>query len=190
MSGTARVLLIVFGGLAVMIVGGFILLIMLASWIAHGSNDPASTKRVTAAFGTFVVPHGYRVQLASDLFFTQMLMIDRAHAAVKPNAFSIVLMRVRSPGASQEAFEKRLTSTDRRASIARCRHVVRFSPEPIASRIGSIVLNRRLCADGPRGMERATAFFRSKGAVVIVSAIGRVGDFDVPALRALLASFR
>jgi hypothetical protein len=194
MSLTARVLLIVFGSLAAISIAA-------VSWFAYFSYrmfstaaDPATIKRVSAEFGTFDVPPGYRVTMAMDaIVSTLILSRDRPPAEGDRFAISLFKGRPATPGVavSRVAMERRISlMTSMPLKIPRCTQLATAKQEPVESKAGTIVLRSTFCKDAGHDTEMASAYFSVKSGFVFASAIGPREDFDLPTMRKLLASFR
>jgi hypothetical protein len=193
MSSTARVLLVVFGSLAALLVVMVSLLVYSGYRMASSASDPATIKRVAAEFGTFDVPPGYRETMAMDVLFSKSLIISRVHQTGR-DGFTIILGRTKMPGvASTSTSMKKLSSafeSPMPIKIPGCKRLASASPEPIRSKGGTVTLRRSICDDAALDIETASAFFSSNGGIVFVTASGTKASFDLPALRSLIASFR
>jgi hypothetical protein len=193
-SSGARIILIVFGGLAVLIVGGVVLLFALAGRMAQGMSDPAQTKRIAASFGTFDAPPGYRAT-AIDGGLVKTLVLDPASKLPHDEFFSIYLMRMdypRLPGMHlpEEVLADHSRDPVPLMGLPHCKRTHELASERIRSRIGSLLIRRAMCAEPGNAWESATARIPHKGGNITVSASGTHRSFDIVALRTLLASFR
>jgi hypothetical protein len=193
MSLTARVLLIVFGSLAALLILAVSLAVYAGYRMANSASDPATIKRVAADFGTFDVPPHYRETMAMDLAFSKTLFIGPAGPTKNRGRFAIILGRTAMPqiGATAPALPSNLLTNDTAPmKIPGCKQSTPAMPELIRSKVGTITLRRTVCEDGTLHTELASAYFMSHGGLIFVSASGPKASFDLAALRSLLASFR
>jgi len=192
MSLTARVLLIVFGSLAALLIGSVSLLVYSGYHMASSASDPATIRRVAAEFGNFDVPPGYHVTMAMDMMISKSLILNPIHPQ-KGHYFAIILGRSAMPGivVPQEAMKRSLSSTTSTSlRIPGCKHLAPATQESIESKVGTIVLRSTSCDDAGRDMKTASAFFSVKDGIIYASASGSKAGFDLAAMRSLLASFR
>jgi hypothetical protein len=191
MSKELRVLAIVFASLAGLVVLGFVALAIafgvFVKHIASAPRDPAALLRTAHKIANFDVPPGYEIASATDLGFS-------LNATLRPigrhSAFRIELQGSAIP-----------TSGDSQANgtalgMALAERLLGCTPGP--ARTVDVLLRH---ARKPMRVTRCTTksgestqvdFITFSGNVptVSLSAVGSGGDFDEPAVRALLASLK
>jgi hypothetical protein len=188
MSGTTKVLLIVFGALAVLLV--LIVSIVFAfGWrMASQSRDPENIRRVAAEFGKFDIPPGYQETMAIDMFITKTLFIGRK--PMGKSDFTIFMMKMKTAPRVDSSRSKLPTFMPHNEPLetANCAHLVLLPPEIVRAKRGTFYVRKWWCRE--TDVEYAMASVRNGDGTIGIGASEKKSSFDMKALRSLLASFR
>jgi hypothetical protein len=193
MSNGVKILLIVLGSFAVLLVVtvSLFVLVIVPRAIASFKEDqnPAGQRKLAASIADFDMPPGYKQLIGMNMIFVKMVTIvpvDRKH-----RHFSIILEGMDIPTASTEDIEQNLNRSMGRTSPAfQCTNPEVSSDEIIKAKTRSITLHVRKCADPGSNVETAIATFPGTSKLVMFVASGNQTEFDMVAVRRLLASVR
>lgn len=184
-----KVVAIVFGSLFGLLVLAALAVVVLGSRVASTVAQPqsaAQTGATLAKFGKVTIPPGYRVSSATDLGFQQTVTIARD--GPDRSGFNIQLSRTAISGDPGSTTQSMSLGFGIAARMMHCEP--RTGVDTVALPGASIDLRAMSCDGVQRHLRLETgALQRSSGTITVV-AVGLAGDFDRPALVALLRSLR
>jgi|GEM_PF-3312584 len=191
MSNGVKVLLIVLGSfvaLIALVVSVFVFVIVPKA-VANFKTDqnPAGQRKLASSIANFDVPPGYKQTLGANLFFMKVLTIVPVD---RTRHFTIIMEGINIPTASTEQQGPALEQGMKRGLSGQCKNPVTSAEETIHAKTQSISLHVFKCGDAGSNVEMALALFPGTSNLVTVTATGSGSDFDLVAVRRLLASVR
>jgi hypothetical protein len=194
MGNGVKILLIVVGsfiGLLVLAVSVLVFVIApraLAN-IKNDMTDPVAQHKLAASIANFDVPPGYKQSLGMNMFMIKMVTLEPVNKTHRH--FTIILEGIDMPTASSDEMQANIDrSLGQSASTSRCQTPEAGADEIIKAKTRSITLHVKNCTDPGNTTETAMATFPGTSKVVMVVATGNKADFDLVAVRQLLASVR
>jgi hypothetical protein len=191
-SKGAKILLIVLGSIAALLTVTvclfvFVIIPRAVANIRDDMNDPVAQRKLAASIANFDIPPGYKQRFGTDMLFMKVVYL--APVNPQPPRFTIAVQRMDLPfGASDDP------EIDRGIKLglaSRCKNFETNADEIIHAKTRSIALHILKCRDAGSNLETAFAWFRRPQlGVVTVTASGDAADFDLVAVRRLLASVR
>jgi len=191
MSKDVKILVIVFGSLAGLVVLAFVgAVAFIAISVSHqvGASSAGSKAASAAKIAHFTLPPGYRYELAMDMAFVNTVVIARTGAR---QSFLIQLqgMAVPPTSASEDQLEK---SMEQGFIGASCTSTGNATEETLKTASGKTVVLRKVSCSGGRAAGRVIEYGRipSTYPIAMISAIGTQDTFDHAALREIVTSIR
>jgi hypothetical protein len=188
-----KVFLIVLGSLAaicVLVVSIFIFVVAprLIDTVKSDQSNPAAQHKLAASIANFDIPPGYKQMFGANLYF--MSMITLTPVDKKRRHFAIILQGINVASVSGDAQDAEIEQGIKRGLSAQCSSFEKASDEVIKAKARSITLHIMKCADSGKDLEMAFAMFQGTSKLATVTASGNASEFDLPAVRRLLASVR
>lgn len=188
-----RVLLIVLGSLValgVLVLSIFIFVVVprLADSIKSDQNNPAAQRKLAASIANFDIPPGYKQLFGANLYV--MSMITLTPVDPKRRHFAIILEGINVPNATVEDQSAQMEEGVKRGLSRQCTSFASSTDEVIKAKSRSITLHIMKCADTGKDLEMAFAMFPGTSKLATVTATGTSAEFDLAAVRRLLASVR
>jgi len=185
-----KVFLIILGSLValgVLVVSLFAFLVV-PKFVESVKNDqsPAAQHKVAASIANFDIPPGYKQLFGTNLFVISMVTLTPIDA--KHRHFAIILEGINVPSAAVEAKNAQYEQGIKRGLAAQCKDFRSDSDEVIKAKSQSIALHIMRCADAGKDLKMAFAIFPGTSKLATLTATGDSSDFDLVAVRKLLAS--
>jgi hypothetical protein len=197
MNTTAKIILIAFGSMIVLLVAlvallAFVIMPRFVSSSMTASRDPAAGQRLVHDIGFSKIPPGYRTGFVTDLGLTKLAVlrsVDRTRGR-----FSISITKTTIPMFGilprSQADEESSKQGAAMALHLACKAVVALPSETIRAGTRTIAVDRFACDDSFGRRETAITTITVPNGMVQLNASGPAQSFDMAAVRALLASFR
>jgi hypothetical protein len=192
MSRELKIVLIVFGLFAALVIVSFVVLVIelphMAKSIAQSGRDPVAAKKTAEKIATFTLPPGYAYDTATDMGFTQIVSV--APSDPRQRGFRIQLQGSVVPSNDSSQVEGMKLGMGLVSRFAQC-DLKDDGTDDVTVRGVVVKLAVVDCPDGKIPMRIETGTFPGNAAHATITAMGIEGrDFDTTALHALLQSVR
>jgi len=192
MSRELKILLVIFGSLAALVVVSFVALIIalphVAKSFAQSGRDPVAARKTAEKIATFTLPPGYTYDTATDMGFTQIVSVVPKDA--RQRGFRMQLQGSLVPSNDNSQVEGMKIGMGLVSRFVQC-DLKDDGTDDVTVRGVHVKLSVVECPDGKLPLRIETGAFPGNAAHATITAMGIVGrDFDSAALHALLQSVR